>query len=367
MRHYMKWLLAALLLLVHSVSFATTLKQPGHVFVLVLENEGYNATFGANSAAPYLATVLPAQGALLTNYYGVGHNSLDNYIAMVSGQAPNSMTQADCPTFMDWIGGGILDINGQVVGSGCVYPSSVLTIANQMQAANLTWKGYMEDMGNDLSRDGSATCSHPALNSTDNTQKAEASDNYATRHNPFMYFHAIIDDQPNCAQHVVNLKQLDTDLASLQNTPNLSFITPSLCSDGHDSTCADGSVGGLPRINQFLQTIVPKIVNSPAFQKDGLLIITFDEAELTDASACCGETAGPNSLLPGIIGAGGGRTGAVLLSPYIKPGTVSNVGYNHYSMLRSIEDMFGLSHLGYAAATGLMPFGNDVFTNANGN
>src|ERR1700730_534840 len=67
-----------------------------HVFVLVLENESYNMTFGASPGSPYLAKTLPAQGALLERYYGIGHQSLDNYIAMISGQPPNVDTQADC-------------------------------------------------------------------------------------------------------------------------------------------------------------------------------------------------------------------------------------------------------------------------------
>src|SRR5271166_2901713 len=73
-----------------------------HVFVLVLENEGYAATFGDPSADPYLATTLPKSGALLSQYYAIGHFSNDNYIAMISGQAPNPLNQADCLVFADF-------------------------------------------------------------------------------------------------------------------------------------------------------------------------------------------------------------------------------------------------------------------------
>lgn len=337
--------------------------SPKHVFIVMLENQSYATTFGPNSAAPYLARTLPSQGALLTQYYGIGHNSLTNYVALVGGQAPNPQTQGDCQNYSDWQGDTRLDANGQVgIGSGCVLPTTALSIANQLQAADLTWKAYMEDMGNDLARDGSATCAHPALNAQDGTQKATAADGYAARHNPFMYFHAIIDDVLGCNAKVVNLQHLDADLASASNTPNLVFITPNLCNDGHDKPCANGSAGGLAQVDTFLRTLVPKITNSPAFQKDGLLLILFDEAENPDASACCGEIPGPLSPVPGITGPGGGRVGAVLLSPFIKPGTVSNVQYNHYSTLRSLEDMFGLPHLGFAASAGLQGFGTDVFS-----
>lgn len=335
---------------------------PQHVFIVVLENQNYATTFGPNSPAPYLSKTLASQGALLTQYYGIGHNSLPNYIALVSGQAPNPQTQADCPYYTDWLGDTRLDANGQVgLGSGCVYPTTALTVANQLQAAGLRWKAYVEDMGKDLSRDGSATCAHPALNAQDGTQKATATDSFATRHNPFMYFHAIIDDELGCNANVVSLDRLDADLGTISATPQLTFIVPSLCSDGHDAPCADGSVGGLPQIDKFLQTLVPKIMASPAFRQDGLLLILFDEASLQDASACCNEKPGPLSLMPGIVGAGGGRVGAVALSPFIAPGTVSNVGYNHYATLRSIEDMFKLPYLGFAGAPGLQTFGLDVF------
>jgi hypothetical protein len=106
---------------------------------------------------------------------------------------------------------------------------------------------------------------------------------------------------------------------------------------------------------------VPKIENSPAFKDDGLLIITFDEAEdrgapHPDSTATADERPGPNAIQPGRDGPGGGRVGAVVLSPFVKPGSFNHVGYNHYSLLRSIEDMFGLDHLGFAAQPGLKTF-----------
>jgi hypothetical protein len=94
---------------------------------------------------------------------------------------------------------------------------------------------------------------------------------------------------------------------------------------------------------------------SPAFKKDGLLIVTFDEAA-NDASACCNEPTGPNVKASGYYGPGGGRIGAILLSPFIKPGTVVNVPLNHYGLLKSVEDIFGLTHLGYAADPSLATF-----------
>jgi hypothetical protein len=334
----------------------------GHVFVIVLENENAATAFGPGSPAPYLSRTLTSEGAFVPGYYGIGHNSLDNYIAMISGQAPTIVTQADCPDFVDVLPGTPTSA-GQVLGQGCVYPPAVQTVADQLQSKGLSWKGYMEDMGNDPARDNGTACAHPAVGTPDLTQQAAATDQYATRHNPFVYFHSIIDNAAGCQARDVPLSRLVGDLGSVNSTPNLSFITPNLCHDGHDATCADGSPGGPPAADAFLRQWVPVITSSPAYRRDGLLAVVFDEAA-SDSAACCNEQSGPNTLAPGGSsgGPGGGRTGAVLLSPFIAPGTVSAQDYNHYSLLRSIEDTFGLAHLGYAASSALRPFGSDIFT-----
>lgn len=329
-----------------------------HVFVIVLENQSFENTFGTASQAPYLADSLTRSGAFLRQYYGTGHASLDNYIAMISGIAPNPVTQADCGRYEEFMQTGTAP-DGQPVGTGCIYPAHVRNVANQLSARHLTWKAYMEDMGNDTTREAAA-CGHPAIGARDMTQRATPADQYAAKHNPFLYFHSIIDSA-SCRQNVVPLTRLAIDLRSTSRTPNLSFISPSLCHDGHDRPCRDGEPGGLVSANAFLSHWVPLITQSRAFRDGGLLIVTFDEAASADASACCNEPTGPNTTLPGAHGPGGGRTGAVLLSPYIRPGTVSYVPYNHYSMLRSIEDLFELKHLGYAGQNGLVSFGPDVY------
>jgi hypothetical protein len=363
-------LLAAIFLLAACASAATRtqaasaspLSRVRHVFVIVLENEPYDVTFGAQSPAPYLAHELPKLGALLPNYYGIGHYSLDNYIAMVSGQAPNPATQNDCHVFSDFVRAKPgLDANGQAIGQGCVYPADVKTLADQLEAAGYSWKGYMEDMGDDPARESSA-CGHVRVGAVDVTNRATPNDQYADKHDPFVYFHSVIDDHARCAGHVVNLEVLKGDLHDARSTPNFSFITPSLCHDGHDAPCKNGEPGGLVSADKFLREWVPQILASPAFKQDGLLLITFDEG--TNGAACCHEQGLPGGPQPGQFGPGGGRIGAVLISPFIAPGTVSQAEYNHYAFLRSMEDMFGVPYLGYAAAPQLRSFGADVFTAA---
>jgi len=277
----------------------------GHVFVINLENKSYAKTWGTDSVAKHLNGTLVPMGRLLTQYYATSHASLGNYITQISGRPSNIATNGDCPIYAEYR-------NGQ----GCVYPSSVKTVADQLEGAGRSWKSYQEDM--------TTPCRHPKIGEVDSTLVARTGDMYATRHNPFVYFHSIIDT-PRCTANVVDLKALDADIAAADRTPNLVYITPNLCHDGHDTPCIDGQPGGLVSADRFLSTWVPMILASPAYKADGLLVITLDESD-NDASSCCGQK----------TGAGGGRVGALLLSPRITAGTTDATPYNHYSLLCSI-------------------------------
>jgi len=347
-----------------------------HIFIIVLENENYKDAYVDNTN-PWMGRKLQNQGTLLTQYYGIGHNSLDNYIAMISGQAPNLDTSGDCPFYSDFQPSpATFDGNGQAMGRGCVYPANVKTLANQLTTKNISWRGYMEDMGNDPSREP-AKCGSPGDPSgagvQDDTQGATAKDQYAARHNPFVYFHSILDTGL-CKTNVVPLTKLKADLKQTSTTRRFNFITPNLCNDGHDGPChgkdAKGSnAGKLVSIDHFLSVWVPIIKQSPAFKKDGLLIITTDEASSSDATACCNEQPGPNDSQPGIRGPGGGRTGTLVIGHCVGAGRKDKTPYNHYSLLRTLENLFGVhkggadgkGHLGFAGATGLKAFGSDVF------
>jgi hypothetical protein len=294
---------------------------------------------------------------------------------------------------------------GQVVGSGCVYPPSVRTIADQLDQAYPpdrrthvgAWRAYAEDMGNTPSRDGGdpdplggTDCAHPPLEGVDVTNVATATDQYADRHNPFVFFRSIIDDRARCNANDVPLSpHLERDLARERTTPKFGFVIPNLCNDGHDATCvglnADGThEGGLVGADAWLRHWMPVIFGSPAYRAGHMLVVvTFDEANPfhpEGSTACCGERPGPSWPWPGFASIltafgvpaptqpgqypGGGRVGAVLLNrKWIEPGTVDATPYNHYSALRSYEDLLGLrEHLGFAAQDGLVTFGDGVFS-----
>ena len=414
-----------------------------HVFVIDLENEDFETSFGPDSPAQYLNETIVPSGVLLQNYYATGHASTDNYIAQVSGQAPNEVSGSDCisdfktlvGTFSD-VTPGTLDPDqatypGQVDGAGCVYPPSVQTIADQLDQKYppnrhthvAQWREYAEDMGNEPARDGGTPdplggtdCGHPPIGGADLTNTGTAIDQYADRHNPFVFFHSIIDDQELCDANVVPLGtvqvgagengsdafsgHLARDLTHGWTTPRFGFVTPNLCNDGHDATCAgvntEGSQeGGLVGADAWLRHWMPLILGSPAYRSGHMLVVlTFDEADPFDpegSTACCGERPGPSWAWPGYAAIlstfgvpkptepgqypGGGRIGAVLLnSRWITPGSVDTTPYNHYSALRSYEDLLGLDrggadghgHLGFAAQDGLQTFGTDVFNRSPG-
>jgi hypothetical protein len=368
-----------------------------HIFVIILENQAEDNTFGVKMPVPYLSQTASAQGAFLPNYYGTSHYSLGNYVTLLGGQSVTLLNQNDCPTYSPIVGGVVSGSYGQIQGVGCVYPSTTQDLADQLVSAKFTYKGYMEDMGNVAARE-SATCGQPTATGVDDTQTAlpatagMPADQYAARHNPFVYYMSTIST--TCSTNVVPLTMatLAKDLSSVSTTANFTWITPNLCNDGHDVPCkAPGAAGNTnsdySNENAFLSQYVPLIVRSPAFQQDGLLMITFDESSPAanttvgtdttyDGSSCCNESSetDPNTATPGQPGeatlqgitfsgggSGGGQTGTLLISPFIKPGTVSSVNYNHYATLHTFEDEFALPYLGFAGFPGTTPFGSDIF------
>jgi hypothetical protein len=220
--------------------------------------------------------------------------------------------------------GGVLSLGG---GDGCVYPGprwllrthGAQTIGDQIDAKfaaedfdeygrfsfhntkRILWREYAEDMGNTPSRDfgdpdplGGTDCAHPPLDGTDGSNAATVADQYATRHNPFVYFRSVIDNQARCDAHVVPLGTLSVgtgkngsdefgghlfeDLRHEESTPLFMFITPNLCNDGHDATCAglnaEGThVGGLQGADLWLKHWMPMILNSPAYRNGSLLVV----------------------------------------------------------------------------------------------
>ena len=340
-----------------------------HVFVIALGENGYGETFGQDGSAPYLKETLPAIGQLLPNYYAVAGAQLANEVALLSGQGPTPETLANCPVYTD-VTPGTLDESGQAEGSGCVYPAGAETLVGQLVAAGRTWKAYVEDIGSNPAEP--VTCRHPALGEADPRQAPTPGDAYLTWRNPFVYFRGVVDD-PSCAERDVGLDRLAADLEAPETTPTLSYIVPNACHDGGLTPCAEGAPSGPAEAEAFLGTVVPEIIASDAYKNGGLIAITSMQAqqggEAPDHRACCVYPEYPN-LPPPVEEAvsgptrasgGGGKVGLVLISPYVEPGTVNGSYYNHYSLLRSIGELFELPPLGYAAEPALTGFDGRVY------
>jgi hypothetical protein len=304
-----------------------------HVWLIILENKSYDATFTGLNNNTYLWKTLPSQGVLLKNYYGTGHFSLDNYISMVSGQATQPDTQSDCPNYDTFNGtvdtSGSLFTNpnyGQVQSAagvnapaghnGCVYPANVPTLFNQLDEAGVSWKGYAQDLNSSYNGDPHGTagltsnsagvqyCGAPyaapgALGTQPNPGAAVGNDQYVPKHFPFPWFESILQSGDCNSQHIADLfdpsNGLYHDLQSESTTPAFSWISPNNCSDAHDAVCHGNNLsggfsdpntpnpptnytGGLYAADLVLEHVVPEIEASPAFRDGGLIDITFDEA-----------------------------------------------------------------------------------------
>jgi hypothetical protein len=324
-----------------------------HVFVISLNSPGYDNAFGAQSQMPYLANTLRPQGELLSNYTLLTDKGLPNYIGMIGGQSPNALTSGNCTSWVDFPGSAQPDRNGNVAGNGCIYPPQAINVADQLNAARFNWGAYMEDMGKPepVAQGETApanppqTCVHPDSQAADQTQDVRKADpttgyagsGYAVRHNPFVYFHSLLD-LGSCTQKDMSLDRFSGALGS--GTPNFSFISPNLCDTGEPTECdTDVQDPGPAQADNFLSTWVPKIMASPAYQQDGALFITFGEAQ------------------PAVNGA---PVGTLLLSKFLTPGSTNTGAFNPYSIFKTVEDLFGLQHIAAAANTGTTSFASDL-------
>lgn len=268
-----------------------------HVVVIVMENEEYSSIIG-NPSAPYI-NQLANQGALATHSYAITHPSLPNYLALSGGStfgvtsdcSPSSSCQATGPS-----------------------------IADQLNAAHISWKGYMEDL--------------PACSAAQSDAGSDPTA-YAVRHDPFMYYPA---DVAFCGTNIVPATQLSADIAA-GTLPRFAWLTPNLCHDMHDTCGGDAIANG----DAYLQSVVPQILG--ALGPDGAVFITFDE--------------GSSNAGGGLPGAGGGQVTTIVAGSAVKGGMKSAVAYDHYSLLATIEAAWGLPRLGGAASAPTM---NDLFT-----
>jgi acid phosphatase len=251
--------------------------QFGHVVIVVEENTNYSSVIGS-SAMPYLNS-LASQYGYATQFYANTHPSIGNYFMMTTGQ---------------------------IITNNDSYASTVTAdnVVRRLIAAGKTWKAYAEDL---------PSVGYLGFGETGN---------YASKHNPIVYFSDVRNDA-NQAKNVVPFTQFATDLAN-NALPNYSFVVPNLCNDAHDC--------GLSTADTWLKNKIAPLLTNPAFQQDGLLIITFDESGSDNTS-------------------GGGRIAWVVVSPKARTGYRSTTFYQHQSTLRLMLEGLGLTGFPGAAAS----------------
>ena len=287
-----------------------------HVFVISLASPGYEAAFGpANLQMPYLAETLRPQGDLLSNFKLLSESWLANSFASTAGQKPTPDSEADCPEY-----------------EACVFPVETLSYPDQLATAQFTWRGYFEDMADTTGQP--ASCVHPEPGA----EETPPPGGYFPVLNPFIYFHTLLD-LGDCAANDVPLAELEKDLRKTEKTPNFSYISPNLCNAGvTPGQCPEGAPDGAAAADAWLATWVPKILRSPAYKADGLLIVTFGAANPVPNPDPAQPPTPPTSL----------ETGTLLVSPFVTPGATDAAKYDPYSLLATNEDLFGLHRLGEA-------------------
>jgi phosphatidylinositol-3-phosphatase len=305
-----------------------------HVFVISLASPGYEAAFGpSNSQMPYLSGTLRPQGDLLSNFKPLNESWLANSFASIAGQKPDADSEKDCPEY-----------------EACLFPVETLSYVDQLATAQFTWRAYFEGMADATGKP--ANCVHPEPGATETPVPG----GYSAVLNPFVYFHTLLD-LGECSANDVPLTELEKDLRKAKKTPNFSYISPNLCNAGvTPGQCAAGTPEGAAAADAWLSTWVPKILKSPAYKAGGLLVVTFGSVNPIANPDPTQPPTPPTSL----------KTGTLLLSPFVTPGSTDATRYDPYSLLATNEDLFELKRLGEAGGKKVKSLAPQLLEEENG-
>jgi len=371
-----------------AVGLADDRSKPDHIFFIMMENHATTQIIGNSADAPFI-NLLAQRYSLATNYHGVTHPSLPNYLAAISGDfqgiwddckagmtvtcAPEEFVpgagDATDPTFALYtdpssplFGAKPPQLTKAQVTSSSSQPHwfNGQTIVDQLESKGMTWKAYMQS----LPFTGSDVEFWPSTAST--TYKL-----YAQKHNPFMYFSSIRNSAARTA-NIVPLPQLDYDLAT-NNVPNFVWISPDQCNDMHG--VSNGSPLGYPQCSYpavgldhgaiqlgdaFLQQTVTKIMGSRAWTKSSILVIAWDEDDFNGyPSGCCFSPAGTQGTFGNILG--GAVTPAIIIQGGEPVHSQSAHPYNHYSLLATIQHLWNLPCLANTCSIGAADLMLDLF------
>lgn len=293
-----------------------------HIFVIIAENKAYSQIIDSSNA-PIINQLAKTYG-LASAFYGEAHPSEANYIAMLGG---SNFGIHDDDAFYCQPGSSDVFCSHAKNPNYANHTITVKSLTDQLEQKGMTWKGYFED----LPAPGSKVVVSPS------TTRAL----YAVKHNGFMNFKTVQDD-PKLAQKIVGLEQLSADLNS-GNVPNYSHIILNQCHEMH-------GLQECPNTDKLIQTgdaqigkWVDLIMNSSvwALPNNAAIVLTWDEdnnpENKLEAQGCCGFD--PKSE----ANFGGGHIATIVITNHGARGVVDSTPYNHYSLLRTTEEAFGIS------------------------
>jgi phospholipase C len=313
-----------------------------HVLVIIEENHTTDQIIG-NAAAPTLTRLSKTYG-FASNFYAIRHPSEPNYIALVGG---DTFGITDDDAFYCKAGTKKWGCEKSSTSGYVDHTVDGENITSQLEKAKLTWKGYFED----IPEPGSLTYRWP---SPQQPAPGKPDSLYAVKHNGFLTFKNV-QTAPDRAKRIVGFDVLEHDIAA-GTLPNFAHIVPNQCNDmhglhGHDvpADCTGKESAGLiGRADRVAGELVDKIMHSAMWNgpDNNAIVITFDENDDDRASShpngCCGFAPGDASH------PGGGWIPTIVITNHGPRGLTDPTPYNHYSLMRTIEDAFGLSHLRHA-------------------
>jgi len=323
------------------VSSAGTVTSPvpryQHIVEIMMENTSFSTIIG-NPIAPQLNALANAYG-LATNYFGVTHPSEPNYMANIAGS--NFGVQDDNQFYCT---PALASTDPHCFGTTVNHTVAAPTLADQLTAAGMTWKGYFQNLP-PIPPTGLIMTGPNANGPYSFKFPSNAVALYASKHNPFLNF----TGTQGALANMVPDTQLATDLAA-RKLPNFSFVVPDQCHDMHGTgTCSDTN-GLISAGDTYAGNIVHEIMTSPVWdQGTNAIVITWDEDDFSDegqpGTGCCG------------FDPGGGRVVTIVITNQGEQHITGNTPFNHYSLLLSMEDAFGLPCLQHAcdAQTGVKP------------
>lgn len=290
-----------------------------HIAVIIAENKAYSEIIGS-ADAPHLTQLAKTYG-LATEFYGVVHPSEANYIALLGG---STFGIHDDDAFYCKLNSQKPFCSKAKEPGYADHTISGPSLMTQLEQHHLTWKGYFEDIP------------HPGSDAVVAPSPARAL--YAAKHNGFMNFQSVQTD-PQRAEKIVGLDQLAQDLKQ-GAFPNFSHIILNQCNEMHGlPECRE--VHDLIRTgDRAITTVVEQIMTSPFWvsKHNNAIVITFDEDDYfsTGIQGCCGYD--PQSA----ANFGGGKIATIVITNHGPRGFIDATPYNHYSLLRTIEDAFGI-------------------------